>query len=104
MNNSPEFRGVLILLICGGNDMAGWWMPKGQLQILREMKVGAVLWRDSKGRFFIGSDKRNCTVSAKALLKKSYIMPSHLFIDGRETMHITPTGKNEMDYNRHQEI
>ena len=79
-------------------------MPKGQLQILREMTAGAVLWRDRKGRFFIGADKRNCTVSAKALLNKSYIMPSHLFVGGRETLRITPTGKNEMGYNRHQAI
>lgn len=84
--------------------MAGWWMPKGQLQILREMTAGAVLWRDSKGRFFIGADKRNCTVSAKALLNKSYIMPSHLVVDGRETMHITQTGQNEMGYNRHRAL
>ncbi|ECO4312759.1 hypothetical protein AB0001_004763 [Salmonella enterica] len=78
-------------------------MPKGQLKILREMTTGAILWRDSKGRFFIGADNTNCTVSAKALLNKSYISPDHVSINGRETMSITPTGKNEMNYNRHQE-
>ncbi|EPX6645152.1 hypothetical protein ABK669_22255 [Enterobacter hormaechei] len=84
--------------------MAGWWMPDGQLLILREMSAGAVLWRDVKGRFFIGTDEKNCTVSAKALLKKAYIMPSHLVVDGRESMRITPTGQNEMGYNRHRKI
>lgn len=65
---------------------------------------GAVLWRDVKGRFFIGTDARNCTVSAKALLKKAYIMPSHLVVDGRESMRITQTGQNEMGYNQHRKI
>ncbi|EAT0477617.1 hypothetical protein AB4F40_004464 [Salmonella enterica] len=82
--------------------MAGWWMPKGQLKILREMSAGATLWRDSKGRFFIGTDKINCTVSAKALFNKSFIMPDHRVVNGLDTMRITPSGQNEMGYNRHQ--
>ncbi|TNV16079.1 hypothetical protein FH968_19750 [Buttiauxella sp. B2] len=84
--------------------MAGWWMAKGQLKILREMSAGAMLRMDSKGRFFLGLNVINCTVSAKALLNKSYIAANGISLNGFTTMHITPTGKNEMGYNRHQEI
>lgn len=82
--------------------MAGWWMPKGQLKILREMSAGAALLRDSSGRFFLGINKINCTVSAKSLLNKSFITPYHREVNGMENMRITPTGQNEMGYNRHQ--
>jgi hypothetical protein len=84
--------------------MAGWWMPKGQLTILRRMAAGEVLLHDTKKNIFYwkSAPKERATVSAKALLNKSYISTETTwgYPAGVEEMRMTRTGKNEMGYNR----
>ncbi|WP_407200919.1 hypothetical protein [Enterobacter cloacae] len=57
-----------------------------------------------KGRFFIGTDEKNCTVSAKALLKKGihYALSSGCRWSRAYAYHSDWT--NEMGYNRHRKI
>lgn len=84
--------------------MAGWWMPAGQLKILRRMATGEVLLHNQDENIFYwkNNPQERATVSAKALHNKNYISPE-LRLNGKGgvvKMSITPTGKNEMGYNR----
>ncbi|CAO94977.1 hypothetical protein ETA_pET450330 (plasmid) [Erwinia tasmaniensis Et1/99] len=87
-----------------GGNMSGWWMPAGQLKILRRMATGEVLLHDRNKRIFYweSNPKERATVSAKALHNKNHISPELNFNypAGVVKMNITPTGKNEMGYNR----
>lgn len=87
--------------------MASWWMPEKQLLILRRMASGEVLLHDTRRDIYYweANKKERATPSAKALFRKMYIREDYY---GREPdvarMRITPTGNNEMGYNRHRTL
>ncbi|EEA0954269.1 hypothetical protein JGY68_002137 [Salmonella enterica] len=88
--------------------MANWWMPIAQLRVMRRIERGGVLLRNTKHGFYywFGSEDPRPTSSAKALYRKGLICSCELHsktVDC-EVMRLTPTGKNELGYNRHREI
>ncbi|MGO3413228.1 hypothetical protein [Citrobacter freundii] len=83
--------------------MANWWMPVAQLRLMRRMAAGEKLVRDVRTRRYFFANGDSVTSSARSLAGKGLIS------EGRASkyeiqMSITPTGKNELGYNRHREI
>lgn len=86
--------------------MANWWMPVAQLRVMRRMAAGEVLVRNAvTGKYKLIDSKGFVTVPAKALSRKNFISDSmRLRRDAWVVMEMTPTGRNELGYNRHREI
>lgn len=82
--------------------MATWWMPVKQLAALRKISDGDCMCRNPQDDTYWWSGGKKCTPQGRALYNKGFIAPD--FGIEYEIMHITPTGKNEMGYNRHREI
>lgn len=78
--------------------MAGWWMPVGQLSIMRRIERGETLKRLKSGKYKFDNSDELVTTSAKALVRKNLLCDGRLWYDGTE-MQITPTGRNELRYN-----
>lgn len=78
--------------------MAGWWMPVGQLSIMRRIERGETLKRLACGKYKFDHFDELVTTSAKALVRKNLLSDGRLSPDGTE-MQITQTGRNELKYN-----
>lgn len=78
--------------------MAGWWMPIGQLRIMRCMERGETLKRLKSGSYRLEQSGEMVTASAKALVRKNYLCDGVWTPDGIE-MEMTATGRNELRYN-----
>lgn len=78
--------------------MAGWWMPVGQLSIMRRIERGETLKKLASGKYKFDHSDELVTTSAKALVRKNLLSDGRLWPDGTE-MQITPTGRNELKYN-----
>lgn len=74
--------------------MANWWLPIAQLKVLYRMSKGEKLIFSND--VYKWPDGSRCSGSAKALARKGLIVISVLGV----YMEITPTGKNELGYNR----
>lgn len=85
--------------------MAGWWMPVPQLRVMRALENGFVMRYCSKTDTYWWQVGGKCTPQGRALRNKGLITTERRF-DGRlpDDVRITPTGKNELGYNRHREI
>ncbi|MEL6008204.1 hypothetical protein J4Z08_20995 [Citrobacter portucalensis] len=83
--------------------MANWHIPVPQLRVMRRMAAGEKLKRDIRTGRFIFDNGDRVTSQGKALFNKGWICEG---FPGTETvnMNITPTGRNELGYNRHREI
>lgn len=76
--------------------MASWWMPWKQLTALRRIADGQTMFYSSAGGgFFWWRGGGGCTPQGRALFKRGLIVPEG------NTMRITPTGRNELQYHRH---
>lgn len=86
--------------------MANWWMPVAQLRVMRRIAAGEVLLRDALDDTYRWEGaKGNCTPSGRALRSRGLIFDYGAHSPRWEAkMLITPTGKNELEYNRHREI
>jgi len=85
--------------------MAGWWMPVPQLRAMRALESGYSMRHCPKKDTFWWEVGGKCTPQGRALRNKGLITTEARF-DGRlpDDVRITPTGKNELGYNRHREI
>ncbi|UPQ73480.1 hypothetical protein [Kluyvera ascorbata] len=86
--------------------MASWWMPVPQLLVLRRIAAGEKLLRDALDNTYRwAGSKEKCTPTGRALQNKGLIFDYGARSPGWEAeMHITPTAKNELEYNRNREI
>ncbi|CQH79452.1 hypothetical protein V9T10_000167 [Yersinia enterocolitica] len=77
--------------------MANWWLPLAMLRVLVKLQKRYVLLFDSeRDKYYWKADKKACSPTAKTLVNRGLICSSG---DGR-TMRITPTGINELGYNK----
>lgn len=87
--------------------MAGWWMSPKQLGVLRTLDSGAVLVHCKTTDTYQFLKGKKCTLQGRALLNRGLIAGDGWlsgFTKNCESMHITPTGKNELGYNRGRDI
>ncbi len=84
---------------------ASWWMPVAQLRVMRALENSYRLRRDVNTDTYWWEVGGKCTPQGRALRNKGLITTDSRF-DGRlaDDVRITPTGKNELNYNRHREI
>lgn len=83
--------------------MAGWWLPVPQLRVLRVLEAGFVLLHYPQTDVYWWVVGGKCTQQGRALRNKGLITVASVGCSP-ETMRLTPTGKNELGYNRHREI
>lgn len=83
--------------------MANWWMPVPQLRVMRALEGGFVLLHYPQTDVYWWAVGGKCTQQGRALRRKGLITTDSY---GRspEVMRMTPTGKNELSYNRHRGI
>ena len=85
--------------------MANWWMPVAQLKIMRRLAAGETLLRSLDDAYRWEGSKEKCTASARALMAKGLIFDhGNRGPKWEAKMLLTPTGKNELGYNRNREI
>lgn len=82
--------------------MAGWWMPVPQLRVMRALEKGFVLLHYPQTDVYRWAVGGKCTQQGRALRRKGLIA-TNSYGYSPEVMHITPTGKNELGYNRGRE-
>ncbi|EMK0353111.1 hypothetical protein V8J08_005450 [Citrobacter amalonaticus] len=84
---------------------ASWWMPVAQLRVMRALEKWYELRRDVETDTYWWEVGGKCTPQGRSLRNKGLITTEARF-DGRlaDDVRITPTGKNELYYNRHREI
>ncbi|EAM1222009.1 hypothetical protein D5U39_07680 [Salmonella enterica] len=83
--------------------MAGWWLPVPQLRVLRALEAGFVLLHYPQTDVYWWAVGGKCTQQGRALRNKGLITVASVGCSPG-TMRLTPTGKNELGYNRHREI
>ncbi|HAU4565374.1 TPA: hypothetical protein JDY21_18415 [Citrobacter freundii] len=85
--------------------MANWWMPIAQLKVMRRLEAGETLIRSLDDTYQWEGSKEKCTPTGRALRSKGLIFDYGSRSPSWEAkMLITPTGKNELGYNRNREI
>ncbi|GJK71902.1 hypothetical protein TUM17564_39290 [Citrobacter freundii] len=86
--------------------MAGWWMPVAQLRVMRALDKGFVMHRCAKTDTYWWAVGGKCTPQGRALRNKGLITIDTNWRQGdwSEVVRITPTGRNELNSNRHREI
>lgn len=85
--------------------MAGWWMPVAQLRVMRALEKGVVMRRCAETDTYWWEVGGKCTPQGRALRNKGLITNESTHCGKLpDVMRITPTGKNELSYNRHRNI
>ncbi|EKN2322812.1 hypothetical protein PWV40_004402 [Salmonella enterica] len=83
--------------------MAAWWMPVPQLRVMRALEKGFVLLHYPQTDVYWWAVGGKCTPQGRALRNKGLICVEN-FGCSPQRMRLTPTGKNELGYNRGREI